>query len=62
MMPDLNTGLRLKAPFFRNDLLTAVQASVWWRNGTSFGLNAIEALLTVAHEAKEWIAGHVLKR
>jgi hypothetical protein len=27
-----------------------------------FGLNDLEALLTVAHEAKEWIAAHVLKR
>jgi hypothetical protein len=33
-----------------------------WRNGTSFGLNDIEALLTVANEAKQWIAAHVLKR
>ena len=33
-----------------------------WRNGTSFGLNDLEALLTVAGEAKEWIATHVLKR
>jgi hypothetical protein len=33
-----------------------------WRNGTSFGLNDLEALITVAHEAKEWIAAHVLKR
>ena len=33
-----------------------------WSNGTSFGLNDLEALLTVAHEAKEWIATHVLKR
>jgi len=32
------------------------------RNGTSFGLNDLEALVTVAHEAKEWIAAHVLKR
>ncbi len=31
------------------------------RNGTSFGLNDLEALLTVAHEAKDWIAAHVLK-
>ena len=31
-----------------------------WRNGT--GLNDLEALLTVATEAKEWIAAHVLKR
>jgi hypothetical protein len=33
-----------------------------WRNGTSFGLNDLEALLTGAHEAKAWIAAHVLKR
>jgi hypothetical protein len=33
-----------------------------WRNGTSFGLNDLEALVTVAREAKEWIAAHVLKR
>ena len=32
------------------------------RNGTSFGLNDLKALVTVAHEAKEWIAAHVLKR
>ena len=33
-----------------------------WRNGTSFGLNDLEALLIVAREAKEWIADHPLKR
>jgi len=33
-----------------------------WRNGTSFGLNDLEALMNVALEAKEWIAAHVLKR
>jgi hypothetical protein len=33
-----------------------------WRNGTSFGLNDLEALLTVAHQAKEWMAAHALKR
>lgn len=33
-----------------------------WRNGTSFGLNDLEALMNVAFEAKEWIATHVLKR
>ena len=33
-----------------------------WRNGISFGVNDLEALLTVAYEAKEWIAAHVLKR
>ncbi len=33
-----------------------------WRNGNSFGLHDIEALLSVAHEAKEWISAHSLKR
>lgn len=33
-----------------------------WRNGTSFDLNDLEALLTVAREAKEWIFTHALKR
>jgi len=33
-----------------------------WRNGISFGLNDLEALVTVAREAKEWMAGHTLKR
>ena len=33
-----------------------------WRNGTSFGLNDLEALMNVAFEAKEWIATHAPKR
>ena len=33
-----------------------------WRNGTSFGLNDLEALMNVAFEAKECIAAHDLKR
>lgn len=33
-----------------------------WRNGTSFGLNDLEALLTLARQAKNWIAAHALKR
>ena len=33
-----------------------------WRNGTSFGLNDLKALVSVAREAKEWISAHVLKR
>ena len=32
-----------------------------WRNGTSFGLNDLESLVSVAREAKEWISAHVLK-
>ena len=31
-----------------------------WRNRTSFGLNDPEALVTVAHKAKEWISVHAL--
>lgn len=33
-----------------------------WRNGSSFGLNDLEALVTVARQAKEWMAAHALKR
>jgi hypothetical protein len=33
-----------------------------WRNGTSFGLNDLEALVIVAREAKEWIFAHALNR
>jgi hypothetical protein len=33
-----------------------------WRHGTSFGLNDLEPLLTVAREAKEWIVAHALNR
>ena len=32
-----------------------------WRNNTSFGLTDLEALLTAARDAKEWIATHTLK-
>ena len=32
-----------------------------WRNGTSFGLNDLEALVSVARDAKEWITAHALK-
>ena len=35
----------------------AVKKSVWrMANGTSFGLNDLEALVRVVHEAKEWIS------
>ncbi len=33
-----------------------------WHNGTSFGINDLEALMNVAFEAKEWMAAHALKR
>ena len=32
-----------------------------WHNGTSFGLNDLEALVSIAREAKEWISTHTLK-
>ena len=50
-------------PFFSTTLSRSYkESSGKWSNGTSFGLNDLEALLTVAYEAKEWIAAHVLKR
>jgi len=33
-----------------------------WHNGTSFSLKDLGALMTVACEAKEWIAAHTLNR
>jgi hypothetical protein len=52
-----------KGPFFATTFSRPFKdQSVEWRNGTSFGLNDLEALLTVAHEAKKRIAAHVLKR
>jgi hypothetical protein len=50
-------------PFFTTTFSRSYkERSGKWSNATSFGLNDLEALLTVASEAKEWIAGHVLKR
>jgi len=52
-----------KGPFFATTFSRPFKDQTGaWRNGTSFGLNDLEALLSVAHEAKEWIAAHVLKR
>ena len=52
-----------KGPFFSMTFSRPFKdQSGAWRNGTSFGLNDLEALVTVAREAKEWIAAHVLKR
>jgi hypothetical protein len=52
-----------KGPFFSTTFSRPFKdQSGAWRNGTSFGLNDLEALLTVAGEAKEWIAAHALKR
>jgi hypothetical protein len=52
-----------KGPFFATTFSRPFKdQSGAWRNGISFGLNDLEALVTVAHEAKQWIAAHVLKR
>src|ERR687898_2843367 len=43
-----------KGPFFATTFSRPFKdQSGAWRNGTSFGLNDLEALITVAHEAKE---------
>ena len=48
-----------KGPFFATTFSRPFKdQSGAWRNGTSFGLNDLEALVTVAREAKEWIAAH----
>ena len=52
-----------KGPFFSATFSRPFKdQSGAWRNGTSFGLNDLEALVTVACDAKEWISAHVLKR
>jgi hypothetical protein len=52
-----------KGPFFAATFSRPFKdQSGMWRNGTSFGLNDLEALVTVAREAKEWMATHALKR
>jgi hypothetical protein len=33
-----------------------------WRNGTSFVLNDLEALVTLARQAKDWMAAYAMKR
>jgi hypothetical protein len=56
-------NVSVKGPFFATTFSRPFKdQSGAWRNSTSFGLNDLEALLTVAHEAKEWIAANVLKR
>jgi hypothetical protein len=56
----LNTGE--KGPFYSTTFSRPFKdQSGTWRNGISFGLNDLEALIAVAHEAKEWISTHVVK-
>ncbi len=50
-----------KGPFFSTTFSRPFKdQSGAWRNGTSFGLNDLEALVTVARAAKEWISAHAL--
>jgi hypothetical protein len=52
-----------KGPFFSTTFSRPFKDQTGeWRNGTSFGLNDLEALVSVARDAKEWIAAHALKR
>ncbi len=52
-----------KGPFFSTTFSRPFKdQSGAWRNGTSFGFNDLEALVSVAREAKEWISTHALKR
>ena len=52
-----------KGPFFATTFSRPFKdQSGTWCNGTSFSLNDLEALVTVAREAKEWIATHALRR
>ena len=51
-----------KGPFFSTTFSRPFKdQSGAWRDGTSFCLNDLEALLTVAREAKEWMAAHAVK-
>ena len=52
-----------KGPFFATTFSRPFKDQTGvWRNSTSFGLTDLEALLTVAREAKEWIAAHDMNR
>jgi hypothetical protein len=52
-----------KGPFFSTTFSRPFKdQSGAWRNGTSFGFTELEALVTVAREAKEWISAHAIKR
>jgi len=52
-----------KGPFYATTFSRPFKdQSGTWRNGSSFGPNDLEALVTVACDVKEWIAAHVLKR
>jgi len=52
-----------KGPFFATTFSRPFKDQAGaWRNGPSFGLNDLEALMNVVCEAKEWMTAHTLKR
>jgi hypothetical protein len=52
--PAIWPNVREKGPFFATTFSRPFKDRTGaWRNGTSFGLNDLEALLNVASEAKE---------
>jgi hypothetical protein len=52
-----------KGPFFATTFSRPFKGqSGVWRNGTSFGLSDLDALMNVAFEAKEWMTAHTLRR
>jgi hypothetical protein len=52
-----------KGPFFSTTFSRPFKdQSGAWRNGTSFGLNDLAALVSVTREDREWISAHALKR
>ena len=52
-----------KGPFFSTTFSRPFKdQSGEWRSGTSFCLNDLEALVSVAREAKEWISAHAVKQ
>lgn len=52
-----------KGPFFATTFSRPFKDKAGeWRNGTSFDLNDLEALMNVAFEAKKWMAAHGVKR
>ncbi|MDH4300896.1 MAG: hypothetical protein OEW20_15815 [Nitrospira sp.] len=56
-------NLSEKGPFYSTTFSRPFKdRSGAWRNGSSFGLNDLEALMNVAFEAKEWMTAHPLKR